>query len=120
MVSYFVKPILKGSIMNNTSLIAEFDNKNLLTLKLKSFAYEGFVPVSFYVLSYSEYNPNAREKGLDPKRIEGDYFTVYSEEYFPSSMIDSVKSAFNIRLNCNNPMHESDMGYSLNQLLNKK
>ena len=100
-------------------LLAEFDNKDILTLKLKECLYEGFVPVLFYVLSYSEYIFDVKEKGLDPKRIDGNYFTVYSEEYFPTSMVDTAKSAFNKRLISDTPSHSSNMGYEISDMLTK-
>lgn len=93
--------------MKIKELKAIFENDDKLILLLTEFTPTNLTPISVWELAYYK------------KSSDGTYNAI-NTEYFPDSMSSTAKSAFNIRLNCSNPLHESAMGYSLNQLLNKK
>lgn len=86
---------------------AVFDNGDKLILTLKEgTTFVGHKPATLYELFYAEY--------------AGGHYNVYQTEYFPKTEFGSANSAFNIRLSSNNPMNESDQGFHLDSILEKK
>ena len=99
-------------------IAATFDNGDMLLLQLKESTFAGYKPALLWELSYGELCQG------ESIWLEGEpgpsYYNAHQTEYFPASMYDTAKSAFNTRLTCSNPMHESDMGFSLDRMLEKR
>ena len=86
-------------------IIAVFENDDVLVLSCKESTFAGYKPERIFELKFGE------------KTSEG--FNAYQTEYFPITCFDAAKIAFNKRLNSSNPSHESDTGWSLDQMLTK-
>lgn len=97
------------------TLRADFKNGDLLVLSLKESTFAGYKPALLWELSYYEKNKSVSERqDCEPGTF---YFTAHQTEYFPEIAVSSAKSAFNTRLSSSNPRNESDMGFSLNDIL---
>lgn len=99
-------------------ITATFSNGDVLTLSLKDSTFAGFKPAKLFELIYGE-------KIEDPvdwenKGSTGSYFDAHQTEYFPVTEFGSALSAFNKRLTCSNPKNESDMGWDLDKILERK
>ena len=100
-----------------TSIEATFKNGDKLILSLVPSTFAGYKPATLYELTYGE-------KIEDPvdwqnKGSTGSYFNAIQTEYFPETEFGKALSAFNKRLTCSNPKHESDMGWDLNKILER-
>lgn len=99
-------------------ITATFENGDMLTLSLKDSTFAGFKTAKLFELTYGE-----KCEGLDDWQYGEcgkSYFEAHQTEYFPATDFGNALSAFNKRLTCSNPMHESDMGWDLNKILEKK
>lgn len=101
------------------SLKAEFKNGDLLVLSLKESTFAGYKPALLWELFYCERISGNHENVSDDEPVHPDphFFNVHQTEYFPEIAVSAAKSAFNKRLTCSNPRNESDMGFSLNEIL---
>lgn len=98
-------------------ITATFENGDVLVLSLKESTFAGYKPAVLWELFYGEKINDAIEQ--HDKGSIGSCFNTHQTEYFPASMYDTAKAAFNKRLTCSNPMHESDTGFSLERMLEK-
>ena len=94
-------------------LKATFENGDILTLSLLKNAK---LPIStevvdHYCLTYCEIIPESDNRSK---------IIYHDTEYFPLSWKSQAKQAFNKRMGCSNPKHESDLGISLDCLLSVK
>lgn len=100
------------------AITAEYENGNILMLQLKEKSFAGNKPVAVWEISFGEKIPGNHENVTDdePPTEDPHFFNIHQCEYFPQSLFDEAKKAFDVRLKYNTPWHLSCRGYSFNQI----
>ena len=96
-----------------------FTNGDVLTLSLReNSTFAGYEPIDLYELTYGELS--SRPNSKSSYKEDPSYYNACNTEYFPVSMEALAMQAFTTRMNCSNPVLESDLGLSLDSFLIKK